>query len=257
MAKQKKFPPRDQETGAAKAKHYGASRSTKRAVTLTVVIGLLVVIAAVWITAAVMQANRDTNAFDSTTPNTDVEVEQVQRTVTGNPIDTDRQAALDAAQEVLTAAVIEDEDTFVETMQAMDTEGFNAEHLPEGLTDSFRFEDTMQEEDRQVNSVQAVLTIAQIATQFADTAGTVEPIATDAWQYVHVDSELGIAFVPVSVFTGTETGYSLMMVFTENEQWQLDPYPLLDSVTLGAMIQQNMTPEEMSNVPGSTESSEE
>lgn len=222
-----------------KEKHYTTSRSTKRAVAWTAGIGVFVLLIAIWVTAVIMSNGNTVSSPDETVePNTAAEVEQVQRSVTGNTVDEDKIAALEQATALFNEASAEDSEVFMEAMESLDSDGLEAEAANGNLLAYIRFVDTFEEsEERQVNAVQTVLTLAEVASQFAEN-DAIAPISDEAWSLVHVDSTTGVAYVPLEAFTGTQTGYSLTMVYVDDE-WKLDPYSLLDSVTLAAMIQNN------------------
>lgn len=242
---------------APKEKHYGASRATKRAVAWTAGIGIFVVLAAIWVTAILLTNNQgaDDTALE---PDTDSPVEAVQRSLTGNTADEDRIATVERVTALLNDAQLDSDEAFVELMQALDEDGLNAEGLPEEILDYFRFEDSFADDPtRQVHAVQTVLTLSQVSSQFVGEGEDIAPIQDDAWSMVHLDSEIGVAYVPVQVFTGTPSGYSFTMVYVD-ETWQLDPYPLLDAVTTAALVQQNADAPVLEGVepPPSEESAE-
>lgn len=220
-----------------KSKHYTPSRTTKKAVIWTASISLFVVLIAIWVTAAIMTniAQPDDEAA------AEVTVEETVRSVTGNTPAEDRAAVLDVATTILNEAAIADETEFMETLEALDTAEQLTDHVAEDLVEHFRFEDTFQEVPmRQNNAVQALISIASFIP-LED--GDINPVMPDAADRVHLDPTVGVAYVPLEIYMGTQTGYSLMLVYVD-DSWQLDPYNLLDSVTAAAISQGNSVPTE-------------
>jgi hypothetical protein len=65
-----------------------------------------------------------------------------------------------------------------------------------------------------------------------------ESIQVQIWDFddiVFLDEELGIAFVPMDVFTGGVTGYSVNLIYLDGE-WKFMPFSLLDSVRLSLIL---------------------
>lgn len=65
----------------------------------------------------------------------------------------------------------------------------------------------------------------------------IKPQSPQAYQAVLVDSQLGMAFVPLSIYTDTNTTFAFEMVYVDGS-WKLTPYALLQQIKLSASLSQ-------------------
>lgn len=71
--------------------------------------------------------------------------------------------------------------------------------------------------------------------------GAIEPVVEQPEGAITLDQELGIAYVPVSLFVKSETGtnsFSMEFVYKDGE-WLFAPYMSLDEVKLAVILQSN------------------
>lgn len=83
---------------------------------------------------------------------------------------------------------------------------------------------------------QALISLYGVLTRGGDVARhPVKAISPSAFSTVFLDSQLGVAYVPLDAFTGKQTAFSLQMVWVDGE-WKLAPYSLLETVRLSATL---------------------
>jgi hypothetical protein len=166
---------------------------------------------------------------------TTIVTEKVEKTVTGISTDENRKAALSAATNVLNAAVKSPtKEEFDERLTKLDKGDFSV--VSPDLENLMRFKDVFAEsKDLKINTYQALITFSTLIQKTTEKE-TIAPISENEWQKVFVDSEAGIAFVPLSLYAGSSVAFSLEMVYIDNE-WKLAPYSVLDAVKLSAMLQ--------------------
>lgn len=194
-------------------------------------IGLLIVaILSAWITYGVTKTSENSSSAAPATS-----AQKVDRAVSGKTADEDRKAALSAATDVLnlsgnspTGAKFEDR---LNSLDAGDTKVIDPE-----LTKTIRFTDVFLDSDEMKNNTyQSLITLS---TLIRNSTGATEiaPTSDTMWKNVYVDSELGTAFVPLAIFAGPSSSFSMEMVYVDGS-WKLAPYSLLDSVKLSAKLQ--------------------
>lgn len=193
---------------------------------------MLLVLSIGWV-AALGGFGPEQNTTTSETTDTTTKVEKVSKTVSGKSIDEDKKDALAAAQNVLTlSAKSPTGETVEERVTKLDDSDTSV--VDPSLPDTIRFAGEFETDiELQASTYQALITL----TSYIAPEGDVAPISDDMWKNVYVDQELGIAYVPVSVFFGPGSAFSLEMVYTDGE-WKLAPYTLLDIVRLSASLQQ-------------------
>lgn len=195
---------------------------------LSIAVALVAVLASagIWILAFSTGSN---NSSDDK-----ISVQKTERSLSGKSADEDRQDAINAATDLLNlAAESPTNEEFDKRLEKL-SEGDQTVISPE-LKNGIRFVDTFENENLQVNVYQSLVTFATLIQQTSGKA-VVEPGTVDMWKNVHVDSELGIAFVPIAAYANQSAGFSLEMIYVDGE-WKLAPYSLIDSVKLSAKLQ--------------------
>jgi len=156
---------------------------------------------------------------------------QAKKTVSGKSANQDRKDALEAAGEILTLAAKSDKDmTPEERAEALDKGDTSV--VDKSLSKRIRLADVYSEEDMKINVYQALIAM----TKYIAVDGKVKPISEDSWQNVYVDSEIGVAYVPLTTFYENGTVFSFEMVYVDGE-WKFAPYSFMDIVKLSASLQ--------------------
>lgn len=210
---------------------------TKKKFNIVIAIALLFVLLGFWgvyYYASTQETVESTIVDDKT----NVEIEKVQKSISGKSLEQDKKDALSAAQSILEASAVSPGDkTIKERVEALD-EGDTSVVDP-SLTEKIRFVgEFAEDEGLQHTTYQALITLSS----YTNPDGTVSPISEDIWKQVHVDQEAGIAYVPISAFYGPGASFSIELVYTE-DGWKMAPYSLLDIVNLSAILQQKQTME--------------
>jgi hypothetical protein len=196
-----------------------------------VVIGLLTVgILTAWLFYGITKASENSSNETST-----VSTQKVERSLTGKSIDDDRKAALAAATDVLNLAGNSPTGgDFSVRLKALD-EGDTKVVDPE-LVKSIRFKDVFADSNEMKNNTyQSLITLSTLIKNSTGSS-TITPTSDTMWKNVYVDAELGTAFVPMAIYAGPSSSFSMEMVYVDGD-WKLAPYSLLDSVKLSAKLQ--------------------
>lgn len=207
------------------------SRSNKRIITTSILICTSLVIAAIWITALI--ATKDNGSVQESKVN----AETVERSLTGKNDDQNRKDVLSVSTQILNEALDSDLE-FNERMEAIDKGDYAS--VSKDLQDKMRFKDIFEDtKSLQSNTYQSLITLSTVITMSSESE-KVEPVSSDAWSAVYIDSEAGTAFVPMSIYSDTNSGFSLHFIYDESG-WKLSPYSLIDSVKLSSNIQESAT----------------
>lgn len=202
--------------------------------TIVIILGAIIValLCAVTVISTITAIQSRNNNVEP--PQTETSIEKVERTLSGKTSDEDRKDALKSAQELLTFAA--------DDMGTGLTPEERAEKIAEGdmtalnpeLEEKIRLIDVYLDEDLKNNVFQALIAISKhIAVD-----GKVEPVSEIAWQVVYVDPEIGIAYVPVSVFHDSVAPFSFEMIYVDGE-WRLSPYSFMEIIRLSSSLQEN------------------
>lgn len=177
-----------------------------------------------------VSSDKDTTPADTPAMST----EQVDRTVSGKSADQDRQDAVKSVENLLKEAYTT-EGSYEDRVKAIE-KGDTSSLTPE-FTDSFRFTDAFAK-DKSLQSVsyQSVIALSGAAFKSAD---DIKPVSDQSWRSVYVDSEAGIAYVPMSIFTNTSIPFTFEMVYIDGE-WKLAPYSLVQSIGASSAMVQSM-----------------
>lgn len=208
-------------------------RSNRKFWSISAIGFLLTAILATWITYGV------TKSYESSSnANVSTSAQKIDRAVTGKTADEDRKAALAAATDILNLSGNSPTGTkFDERLNSLDAG--DTEVIDPELTKLIRFQDSFADsEDMKNNTYQSLITMS---TLIMNATGSLEikPASDTMWKNVHVDSEMGTAFVPLSIYAGPSASFSMEMVYIDGG-WKLAPYSLLDSVKLSAQLQKQL-----------------
>lgn len=176
--------------------------------------------------------NTSSNTTNANPTSGNEAVTQENRSVSGKTENEDKQDALKAAENVLNTSGVSPTGASVEDrVTALDNNDFSV--IDKSLPNLMRFKGQFAtDQELQASSYQALITL----NHYIAKDGKVNVISDDMWQNVYVDQEAGIAYVPISVFFGQGSAFSLEMVYSDGE-WKLAPYSLLDIVRLSASLQ--------------------
>lgn len=205
-------------------------RSNRKFWSIAVIGFLIVAVLAAWIIYGITKASEN-----SSTGNTVTSTQKVELSVSGKTADEDRKDALAAAAEILNlSAKSPTGRKFQDRLKALDS-GDTKVMDPE-LTSRIRFQDIFAESDEMKNNTyQSLITLATLINNSTGSS-TIKPISDTMWKNVYVDTERGTAFVPLAIFAGPSSSFSMEMVYVDGK-WSLAPYSLLDSVKLSAKLQ--------------------
>lgn len=205
-------------------------RSNRKFWSIAVIAFLIVGVLAVWLFYGISQASGNSSNETST-----VSTQKVERSLTGKSIDEDRKAALVAATEVLNLSGNSPTGgTFSERLKALD--GGDTKVVDPALVKAIRFKDVFADSNEMKNNTyQSLITLSTLIKNSTG-ASTIAPTSDTMWKNVYVDAELGTAFVPMAIFAGPSSSFSMEMIYVDGG-WKLAPYSLLDSVKLSAKLQ--------------------
>lgn len=205
-------------------------RSNRKFWSISAIGFLVAAILASWITYGITKSSENSS---SSAPATSAQ--KVDRAVTGKTADEDRKAALAAAADVLNLSGNSPTGAkFDERLKSLDT-GDTKVIDPE-LTKLIRFKDIFADSaEMKNNTYQSLITMSTLIRN-ATGSTEIKPTSDTMWKNVYVDSELGTAFVPLAIFAGPSSSFSMEMVYADGG-WKLAPYSLLDSVKLSAKLQ--------------------
>lgn len=207
---------------------------TKKKFSITIAVVLLVILLGFWGVYYFASNNSSTNTEETPSQTKEtVEIEKVQRSISGESLEDDKKNALNSAQAILEASAISPDDKSIqERVEALDQGDGSV--VDSSLTEKMRFVGEFEDDkELQYTTYQALITLSS----YTNANGEIEPISDTVWQQVHVDQEVGIAYVPISAFYGPGASFSLELVYTDGE-WKMAPYSLLDIINLSALLQQ-------------------
>lgn len=158
----------------------------------------------------------------------------VERSVSGKAADEDRQDAAAAVQQSLTLAYEGNGKSITDRLQAVEDGDFNV--VGEGFEDTLRMGDSRYSDNEtyRVNTYQSFMSIAELAVKETGD-DTFKPVGE--YSEVYLDQESGRAFVPMTLFTGKGSLFSVEAVYVDGA-WVVDPYSLVQQVRNSAIISQ-------------------
>lgn len=158
-------------------------------------------------------------------------VEEVRNTErpSGN-VASHQKELLDLADELLVQAVLIDGTQGSDSLYSDLTAG-KLDNLPETFRDRFRFDSVFAEDKKlQGAGYLAVLQVGKIINTTFPKDQTVGPLFEGVEKNIYVDMEAGNAYVPLGLFLGSQSSFSLGFVWVDGE-WVFVPYSLLDSIS--------------------------
>lgn len=195
--------------------------------TPTKIVAVLLVIAIVWIIAYnIPHTTNDSNTNQQ---------EQTVSRVSGKTAEQDKKDALGVATALLTDAnKLQGNNDLSTALQSIQN---NPNSVPQDMKDKIRFTDRFVNDpnssDSQVSVYQSLVTLANYINKITGKS-SITPTSDTSWKSIQLDQDVGSAFIPVSLFTGTGQ-FSMEMVYV-NGQWQFSPYSLMDAISLSSSL---------------------
>lgn len=191
---------------------------------LIILIGVIVLI--------VVTANKPITTETSTT-----EQVKVEKTLSGKSVAEDKQDILTAAVALLdTVEAPKDAAEFESYMQKIES---GEVAVPEELKAKIRLVDSLATEDGIERTIyQTLVTFATFSKQSTGN-DKVSPLYEDAASGIILDQEVGVAYVPTTLFVNSGTGvngFSMEFVYVDGE-WLFSPYMTLDELRLALVLQ--------------------
>lgn len=187
-----------------------------------VIIALLVLVI-VWLGVLLLSRS------DSPEIETAVEVEQLERSVTGKSYSQDVEEVMVKTQDLVKEAVAIQKDGLEDVLKGIDDGDFSS--LPDSFKNKFRFVSELDTSENKILAYQSTLIFSANIAKVNKNLGLVEGSANA----VFLDQEAGVASVPVSVFTGANSGLYFQWVWVDGE-WMFSPYPNIQSSILAASV---------------------
>lgn len=206
-----------------------------------IALGAAVVILIAVIVLIITTVNKPIEVAGSNTPNT--QQVQVEKTLSGKSAADDKNDVLATAIALLTSVnAPKDATEFQAYMGKIDSGEVKP---PAELTDKVRLVDTLATQDGIDSTLfQTLVTFATFAKQSSG-SDQIAPLYANAAQGITLDQELGIAYVPTTLFVNSGSGvngFSMEFVYVDG-QWKLSPYMTLDELRLALVLQgQGTTP---------------
>lgn len=156
-----------------------------------------------------------------------VEVEQSERTLSGKTLEEDQQDAVKSAQDILNMSrdVNGDENTALEKIENKDYSDLSEELKNKIRVGEYGKDNTELEK----TAYQSVVALGKQSDQeFA-------PTTEDGWKDIYIDQDTGIAYVPLSIFSASDTPFYFEMVYYDGD-WKLDPYSLVRTISFSSSV---------------------
>lgn len=170
--------------------------------------------------------------------NTDTSaIEQLDKTVSGKSAAEDKSDVIEAAKALLEATETPSD---VKELTAFLSDVESGKITPsEDLLSKIHFAGELNGDETVLNTTyQTLISFAGFAKQNRED-GKIEPVVEQPEGAITLDQELGIAYVPVSLFVKSDTGtnsFSMEFVYKDGE-WLFAPYLSLDEVKLAVILQ--------------------
>lgn len=204
----------------------GTKRSSKTLMYVAVGAVLLALVAGSFF------AGRMSNPVTSTSTQ-ETKVSQVDASVSGKSVEEDQKGALKASQDLLNAAVT-DSGSYQDRMAAI--EKGDVSTVTEEMANAIYLSESMESEAARASTYQSLVALSGVMLE----NGEATPNSENEWQNVQVDSEHGIAYVPLGVFTGTDIPFTFEMVYVDGE-WKLAPFSLLQAIKMSSTLNSGQT----------------
>lgn len=188
------------------------------------VISVITALIIVWTGVALNHSDKDVSKSDTST-----------RSLTGKSVTQDRKDATAAVTELLNlAGKTPNKMTAQQRLTRLDSQDYSV--MDPGVASRVHLPDNAPAELR-AQSYQALVTMDALLVARTKSA-TITPLAADGYQRVFVDQNAGTAFVPLSIYAGSQAAFSFEMTYLDG-RWQLAPYSLVDAVKLSAALSPN------------------
>lgn len=190
----------------------------------------IIALALVW---GIVLAVKQTSTPAPETGTTKIENVKTQRSVTGKSLEEDKKAAVASLTNILQVA--DKSPTGVATavrLQTLDKDDYSVIDPKLPTLMHYGPDSTA---GMKTSTYQALVTLSSVVRD-KNSDKTIRTVNEDAWTKAYGDPEIGVVFVPLSVYTGTGSAFSLEMIYVDGE-WRLAPYSLLDAIRLSAALQ--------------------
>lgn len=215
-------------TASAKLREKSLQHSnTKTKSRLPIVIGAFTVVI---LLCGVFAIGRFT-APSSSTVQDNTSAEQVERSVSGETVEADQKNSMKAAQKLLDASATEGGD-YKSRMSKVESGDLSS--VTDEMKSGIYLSKGMDNDDARASTYQSLIALNGLLLE----GKKATPASEDAWQSVQVDSENGIAYVPLGIFTGQNVPFSFEMVYVDG-QWKLAPYSLLQAIQMSSTVNTN------------------
>lgn len=205
------------------------------------VIGIvtLLIIAVIWIIVIYLKGSdslESSNNMDTGINEPIVTPTIIERSLTGLTIDEDRKNVLLAAESLLNETLKLTDESMENQLEKLDNN--DSSFITDNFIELIQFNDTFNEsEDARITVYQSLIALTHTMNN-ANEIKVITPTNDLAFKNVFVDQEAGQAFVPIEVFTGQETFFSLEFVYVDNE-WKFSPYTFVEAVRMSATLGTN------------------
>ena len=227
--RKKKTEPSDSTKTTNKALAFIRTKNGVTTVSLLGVIVILIVLLVVSITnngTIVPTSSKGTSASSSPTA--------ITKSLSGRSTDEDKAEAVASAATLLNAANKHTTDqTADQRVQALESDGDHSNIADLTTMDSLTRFTNEFDDDLKITTRQSLIKVSSLLDD--DNDGTIEARGNAPQQYVYLDQEAGVAYVPLQVFSSNAPAFSLEMVYVDG-QWKFAPYTLLDAIRLSAAL---------------------
>lgn len=193
-------------------------------------LALLALIASIWITYVVASGDDEAE-----TPKAKEESAKALSTGASGQADAHRKVVLNTATELLQSSMdLASDKNSAAIMTRVENNDMST--LPKDFARQIRVVDQIKN-DKQVNAG-AYISLVQLGKVISDSLGKdykIKPLNEESVKYVYVDVEAGNAFVPLSLYLGSDAAFSLEFVYVDGE-WVYSPYSFIDSVSSADLI---------------------
>lgn len=179
--------------------------------------------------------SKDINNSEPAPQETPIVLEKIVKTVSGKSVEEDRKEILNNLSDLLLQASHNpDNKSLEELLLELDRENFsfleNSEITGIKLTDE-------NNKYEKISAYQALLVFSSLILA-EDPTTSFEPTNTMFLDNVVIDQEVGIAFVPLSIYTKSSNIFTLQFVYHNNE-WKFYPATVLETIYISDYFANN------------------
>lgn len=201
-------------------------KSNRNLILIAVAIAVVVIIA-IWTLIAVLSSN--SNSSTKVVTKEIVTIEKIEHSVSGNDYEDDIKEVLNKTVEIFKESVKLADGDFAQLAKSIEDGDLSS--LPKSFKEKFYFAGELEKVNNQVIAFESIFALAANISIINEDFKLVEM----ADQSVFLAPEIGLASVPISVFTGTNNGFFLEFVWVDDE-WKVNPYPTIQSSVLAATL---------------------